>query len=790
MDLEAIINRRPELVLVDELAHTNIEGATHPKRWQDVCELLDAGIDVYTSVNVQHIESCKDTVESFTQVSIHETVPDSILDRAYQIRLIDISPEDLLKRLGAGQVYLGEKAQWAQDHFFKLDRLTALREIALRMTAEKVDQDLQTLSDMQGKTTAWKISGRLLVAVSHSPFSKPLIRSARRMAKGLEVPWVAVHVDVGQMLCTEDRDRLSQNLAFARSLGAEVIVTSDPDMVSAIRRIVVQKNVSHIVLGRPHPSLGSFFKKTLPEQLIRQAPELGIYVLPLEKLLGASKKKPWVWGLGTGPLRHYAQVVFCIAVAAFLSTLLVPLFGYRVVGYLFLMVVMGIGLVAPLGPILLSATLSALIWDFFFIPPFGTLTIQRPEDFVIIIFYFFSAMITGLLTYRIRTREKLLRTQESRTAILFDIVKDIATSLTREACMSQVGGRLGSQLKGHCQFYFLNREDKLSYSHTLEANEEAVLHWVWHHKKMAGWSTDTLAGADALYIPLICHEKLVGVLAYTPTLKSNLLQGEESLLHSVSQQMAVYFEKELLREEAFHNRQLEESEKLYQVLLDCVSHEIKTPLNSIMGLTSALEAQGPSEIVDELNRSASRLTLVVDNLLDMSRLNSGLFALKKEWQDPEDIVRVCLDKNRHFFSTHQIDFQESADTLPLIRVDFMLFEHVLSNVIRNAVIYSPTETAIEIRISIKLGALVFSVADHGPRIPQDSLDKVFQKFYRIPGSSPGGTGLGLALAKSIMEAHGGQIWVENGADHGAIFSMSLPLESQPDMPNEKEGDPL
>ncbi len=782
MDLETILVRQPQLVLVDELAHHNIPGGRHPKRWQDVIELLEAGIDVFTTLNVQHIESRKDAVEDILGINVQETIPDSVLERAYEVRLIDLTPEELLKRLKEGKVYLGEKGKIASQNFFQLDRLTALREIALRLTAEKVDSDLQGLTIFNHKTQSWKVNDRLMVAVSHSPHSRTLIRSARRLAFTLDAPWIAVHVDTGKLLSSAERDHLSSNLAFAKELGAEIMTTVDPDIASALVRIAVQKNVTQLILGRPRWTPWNRYLHTLPDRLMRDAVHLNIHVLPQEKSLGGSRSifKPLF--TTHAPMWTYGIIFLVIGIVSLLNAMLIPFFGYRAVGYVFLLTVLGIGLKASFGPILFSAALSALAWNFFFIPPFHTFQITRAEDAMLIFFYFVAAVITGTLTFKIRTRERLLRIREESAHTLYLIAQAIATSATPQSCMDTVSQLLSTLLKGQCHF-FVDEFKELPIEIKENSKEYAVLKWVLANHRPAGWSTDTLPMASSLYMPLLASSGIVGVMSFRSLSFTALLREESDILSSVTQQMAVYFEREFFRKVSQQTERIKESEKLYQVILDCISHEIKTPLTSIMGVASLLDTQTHNNLTHELLYSSTRLSQIVDNLLDMSRLNSGLFSIKREWQDPLDLIQHCLQHHKQILSTHDV-YLSAPDSLPLLNIDYLLLDHALGNLLRNAAFYSPEGSRITVSILIEGHQIRFVISDEGPGIPNELIPHIFDKFYRIPGSKPGGIGLGLPIAKRISELHNGILEIKNRPEGGSVFSIILPIDIQPKLPQE------
>ena len=799
MDIDAILARRPQLVLVDELAHTNIPGSRHPKRWHDVVELLDAGIDVYTTINVQHFESRKESVESITAIKIRETVPDSILERAYQIILIDITPAELLKRLSDGKVYLGDMAEAAARNFFKEDHLTALREIALRLTAEKVDNELQDMITVRETDTVWKTTERLMVAVSHSPYSEGLIRATRRLAFGMEVPWIGVYVDAGIALSDQDKATLAKNLSLARELGGEVVSTADLDIAHALRRIARQRNVTQLIVGRPtrRRFRDLFHGGTILDRLVRESENFDVHVLRQETKRSTKSKDHSRIEYESG-MSIYGLVVSAVAAIALIDSLLLPYIGYRAVGFIFLLTILAMGMLVSIGPILVAAVMSAFIWDFFFIPPYGTFRISAPEDIAMCGAYLFVAIVTGTLTNRIRKRERMLRLREERTHVLYDIVRTMAAGHSRQEFMSLTAGKLGAILNGECSIVPSNQDGRLE-RQTFPSRdwcridrEWAVAQWAFEHSKQAGWSTDTLPSADGIYIPLRGTMETVGILAYHPIEKVRLVQEEESLLFTVARQLAISLERESLQERSRQAERLAESERLYQTILNSISHEIRTPLTAIMGFTSALRSdqlnantESHRQILGELTDNAERLNNVVTNLLDLSRLNSGMLSLKKDWHDINDLIAVVLSELQNNLSDHPVA-TKTAEPLPLIRIDFNLFKQALINLLSNAATYTRSGTAIEVETIVAENTIILKITDNGPGIPADSLPHLFDKFYRVPGTPSGGTGIGLAIAKAIVEMHGGTIEVANIPKRGACFSIKLPIEKQPELPRESE----
>ena len=799
MDLDAVLERNPKIVVVDELAHTNVHGSRHEKRYQDVLELLDAGIDVYTALNVQHLESRKDSVEAITGIPIRETVPDSILERASLVELVDIAPTELLKRLREGKVYLGEKAAHAENNFFKEDKLTALREIALRMTAERVDQDLQRFISVRQNQSPWQTNERLLVAISHSPYSERLIRATRRLAYNLEAPWIAVHVDTGVKLNDEDQAQLVKNLNLARELKAEVITTTEVEASAAIRRISRQRNVTQVIVGRPSRRWlrDIFYGGSLLDRLVRESAEVDIHVIRQDKV---SEYRPAWWReiykyrTGSPPIQYW--FVFCfIASIVFFSSFIDHLIGYHAVGFIFLLAVLVTGIFASLGPVIFGSVLTALSWNFFFIPPKMTFAISSLDDFLMCVAFLLVSAITGFLTNRIRFHEKLMREREERTNVLYEILQLISNSENKSEFLAKVTVRVGEILKADCGVILKSaagglRFDEVNpYSVPLNEKDQAVARWCYENEKSAGWSTDTLAQARSLFIPLKGQSETVGIFVFQPQKKFRKLDLEqENLLFSIARQLGTAIERHLLTQKIVESQRLEDSENLHQTLLNSISHEMRTPLTAILSAASTLENgelqnKEVREIGKNLLDAGERLNRVIENLLDMSRLNSGILALNLEWHDFNDLLSVTAKKLEKSLLGHHLEIQ-FADEVPLLRIDFRLMEHALSNLILNAALYSPAGTKIEIKLRRQNDKFSILIEDEGPGIPKESIASIFDKFYRVPGSPPGGTGLGLSIVKSIVELHRGHIEVENIEPHGARFRIELPMEAKPEFPTE------
>lgn len=801
LDLDAILARKPKLVIIDELAHSNAAGSRHEKRYQDVLEILDAGIDVYTALNVQHLESRKDSVEAITGISIRETVPDSILERASLVELVDIAPTELLKRLKEGKVYLGDKAERAADHFFKVDRLTALREIALRMTAERVDQELQNMASVRLEPNPWQTNERLLVAVSHSPYSEKLIRATRRLAYNLEAPWIAVHVNTGLTLSDKDQAQLMKNLNLARELKAEVISTTEIDVTSALKRICRTKNVTQVIVGRPTKSwLREIVEGgSLLDRLIQEISDVDVHVIRKDHEINHSPsltEEISHYKSETGPVKYWYTFCFIMAISV-VCFAIEGLIGYRAVGFVFLLAVLIAGMFGSIGAVLFSAALSATTWNFFFIPPRFTFNIQEPDDIILCISFFVVALITGFLANRIRFHERLIREREERTNFLYEILRDIANAQEKSEFITKVAQRVGNLLKADCGVILKSASGELQFDKTnaygvsLSEKETAVVLWSFQNQKQAGWSTDTLSQSKALYIPMKGSTETIGVFVFQPFKRFRKLDLEQrNLLYSITRQLGVSIERHFLTKRLAENQRLKDSEELHQTLLNSISHEMRTPLTVMLGTAAELENDQKAkdftyvkEAAHNLVEAGDRLNRVIENLLDMSRLSSGILSLKLEWHDLSDLIGVVISKNTKNLKKFKI-MTEGLEDMTLVKIDFRLMEHAISNLLLNAATYSPPETQIKMRLIKEKKKLILEIEDEGPGIPQEFTTKIFDKFYRVPGTPTGGTGLGLSIVKSIVEFHNGSVSFQNREPHGSCFRIELPREEGPEIPLE------
>lgn len=790
MDLDAILMRKPRLVLVDELAHTNAPGSRHPKRYQDVIELLEAGIDVYSTVNVQHLESRADLVQQITGIKVQERIPDSVLDLANQIELIDISAQGLLKRMKEGKVYQGDRAVRAEENFFKETHLTALRELALRYTAEQVDQDLQNQMVVQQIQGPWNTQERLLVAVSHSPYAARLIRATRRMAFSLEAPWIALHIESETRLTSEDQSMLLKNLNLARELGAEVVSVKNNNIAESIREISHERNVTQIIMGRPQQDWWSRFKGqgSLLDQLVSRSSDVDVHIIRQKEDTQIRKLK-WMPPVFDTSLASYWYSFCALLGVSFVSGLAAPVIGYRSVGFVFLLSMILIGLVTTLGPVLFSATLSALIWNFFFIPPAMTFAISQPEDVMMCLSYFLVAILSGILADRIRTRDKDLESREKRTRVLYELVREFASAMSVLDVSLAASQSLERIVNGKVKILLTDEDGDLLRKSVndikVDDKDFALALWSFENNRHAGWKTETLSESRCLAIPLKAKERSVGILLFYPRDKGSLTLDQQHILENVSAQTAMALDRLRLQKSAEKSKVLEASENLHQALLNSVSHELRTPLTAIIGSASAMADKNlvfqegvRHQLVEDIMDSSLRLNQVVENLLDMSRLNSGALQLKKEWVDLNDFISGMPTKMGRLTAQHKISVVTFAHPI-YVRVDEKLMEHVLMNLLTNAVRYVPPGSTITLSLEDRNGAVI-SVKDEGPGIPTSHLKKIFEAFYRVPGSATGGVGLGLAIVKALVEAHGGEVYAQNRESlAGAEFLIKLPYEKPP-----------
>jgi len=795
MDLEAILARRPRLVLVDEFAHTNAPGSRHPKRYQDAIELLDAGIDVYTTLNVQHIESRADAVRQITGATVHETVPDSVFGLADQIELVDITPEALRERLSEGKVYMEGRAAAAAENFFKDAHLTALRELALRFVAEQVDKRLRELRSTSALKTVWRSGERLLVAVGPSPSSTQLVRWTRRMAASQGASWMAVSVEPSRPLEKEALRRLEQNLALARELGAEIVVTHDNDVADALVRVALQNNATQIVVGKSQRPrwLDKFSAGNLVDRLLRKGGSIDIYVVPAER----SGEKPATWidwhPLEPSPAREYGEVFGVLSALTVVSWFVVRYAGYPAVGLFYLLAVIGLSLRVGRGPIFVAGLASAVAWDYLFIPPVFTFVIGTLPDRLMFGTFFVAALITGHLASRIRAQERNERMREDRATALFHLTQAIGAARTLDdavfAALRQADAYFGATTAlllddGNGSALMPHYAGSFS----LTEKERGVAEWAWRNRKKAGRFTDTLPSAEGFHVPLLREDTAVGVLVLRLPPEAVLTLAQRDLAESFATQLAQLVEREQLRAAGEREKLLAESEKLHRALLDGVSHELKTPLAvlsaAVENLSTADEAMRAS-LADEIRTAARRLNRLVNNLLDQTRLESGALKPRLDWCDGHDLVNAAIDGVRDSLEGHPFDTDIPKD-LPLFRADAALMEQVIANLLLNSALHTPAGTPIFLAAGVDTAKsrVFFTVADRGPGLPAAMRERLFQKFQRGDAAKAGGLGLGLSIIRGFVTAQGGEVVAGENPGGGAVLTVYLPYKPHGDVPEE------
>ncbi len=793
LDLDAALARKPALLLLDELARSNSEGARHSKRHQDVAELLDAGIDVYATLNVQHIESTSDVAFRITRVKETEILPDAVLERADEVRLVDLPPDELLARLRDGKVYLPDQARGGIEHFFRKGNLIALRELALRLTAERVDAQMQEYRAIHGIASTWSVSERLLVCVSPSPLSAQLIRGARRMASALHADWIAVYVETpaALRLSAKGREQATQNLRLAEQLGAEAVTLSGENAADETIRFARARNVTKVVVGKPtHARFWDRLRPSFLDQLVRASGEIDVSVLSGEERSPAPRVNEVARRFATAPLAFAAAFTSAL-VSTFVSW---SVFGPQQLADVVMIYLLGIVLVAMrfgYGPSLFAAVLSVLCFDYFFIPPIYTFAVRDFRHLVTFSVMFLVAIVISGLTQRVRAQANAARQRELRTASLYALSRELAATKQLEE-IAQIAQKHVLDALGARSWLFLPTADRsevrvadeAAHVNELGEAERAAAAWVWAHERSAGLGTETLPNVENMYLPLAAARGKVAVLAVRPADPERLLAPEaRQHLTALANQIASSIERSELAAEAQWAQLRMETEQMRSSLLSSVSHDLRTPLAVVTGAAStlledAVPAETRRELTETILQEAQRLNRLVRNLLDMTRLEAGALRVNKDWQPLEEVVGSALNRVEEALAGRKVTTNLAHD-LPLVPLDAVLIEQVLVNLLENAVKYTPAGTPIEIEARARPGGVELSVSDRGPGIAAGQEQRIFEKFYRVPGVEGSGFGLGLAICRGIAMAHGGELSAHNRAGGGAEFRMQLPIEGPP-----------
>jgi len=789
MDLDGLLAAKPKLVLVDELAHTNAPGSRHTKRWQDIQELLAAGIDVFTTVNVQHLESLNDQVRGITGVQVRETLPDWVLQEAYELLLIDLPPRELLERLREGKVYVPEQARAAIDAFFTQTNLTALRELAMQTAAAQVDDDLAQGYRQLGQD-APAVRGRLLVGVDGDAQAERLVRHASRVAQRRHLPWSLVHVDNGRVRDEQSRLRLQSAQQLAERLGGEVVLLRAGEVAKTLIQHAAERRASLVLVGQSRPRLRRrLFGGGLASRLLRDARGLEINVLdsdhePHQPRQRSSQSLVWF---------DYALAVVATVLASGLAWAVASVLPLPNISLVFLAAVLLVAVRSSLGPALACAALSFLTYDFLFIPPNFSFSIQREEDVLTLLFFLLMAALTGNLAARQRRQLQALRDTQEETTELLDLSRKLTAATDRQAVVSAAAQHLNgwSDLK----LCLLNRDGqggwKVETGGPLEFSEaeRAAADWAWQHDQPAGAGTGTLPFGRWWWWPLSVEDGPLALLGVCAKEGQTLSGQRRRLLTALSQPLAQALARAQLAEDLEAARLHGETEQLRSALLASVSHDLRTPLTSMRGSIDSLLALGEAipledrrELLEGTRDEAERLDRYIQNLLDMTRLGHGALKLARDWVSPADIVGSSLNRLRAVLAPLQVS-TEVPPELPLLYVHAALIEQALVNVLENAARFSPAHGRVQLRAGVEDNELFFSVSDEGPGIPQEERAKIFDMFYTAARGDRGGqgTGLGLAICQGMVGAHGGRISVADGIEgRGTCITLHLPLQDQPD----------
>jgi two-component system sensor histidine kinase KdpD len=795
-DLDAALRRRPGLLLVDELAHTNAPGSRHPKRWQDVLELLDAGVHVHTTLNVQHLESLNDVVAQITWVRVRETVPDAVLERADEVELVDLPPDALLERLREGKVYLPEQALRAASAFFRKGNLLALRELALRRMAQRVDSDVLAYRREHGIATTWPAAERILVGIGPSASGARLVRAAARMAAGLRAEWVAACVETpGLAIAAEaDRGRVGEHQRLAESLGAEVVTLTGESVAEALLAFARGRDVTRIIIGKPtRPRWRELLRGSLVDEVVRGSGDIDVHVISGVAEPPGSPPPP----RRSSPARHYLSA---FVQAAAISGVAGLLFEHVDRSDIIMLYILGIMLVAVRygrGPAALSAVLSVLAYDFFYVPPYGTFMVHDGKYVLTFAVMLVVSLVISGLTARIRLQAEAARVREARTASLYSLSRELAQMRHKISIATCAARHIGEMFDGRVVILLLDAGGELTPvqgTHaeiTADPRELSVAQWAVEHGP-AGRDSDTLPAAAGLYLPLTAADRTVGVLGIVPTGESRLRDPVgRQLLATFCGQTALALQRVLLAQEAQSADLRARTEELRSSLLSSVSHDLRTPLATITGSASTLLEQDDAlpravrrDLAQAIYEEAARLGRLVANLLDMTRLDSGTLVVHKEWIPIEEPIGAALGRLEALLGPREVKVT-IAPELPLVPLDAVLVEQLLVNLLENAVKYGGPGP-IEIEARRRGERVMIEVADHGPGLPPGGEERIFEKFYQAAqGAAAGGVGLGLAICRAIAAAHDAHIEAADRPGGGAVFRVTFPVGGpQPSMPAE------
>lgn len=810
-DIDAALKRRPVIILVDELAHSNVPGSRHPKRWQDIYELLDAGIDVYTALNVQHLESLNDDIGQISGIRVWETVPDTVFEEADEVELVDLPPDELLLRLKEGKIYLPQQAQDAVNHFFRKGNLIALRELSLRQTANRVDAQMLDYRENNAIRDVWQVSDRILVCIGPNDLAERLVRAGKRLATSLHAEWIVAYVETPQLqrMSATQRDGILRILRLSEQLGAETVTLSAPDMSAALIRFSRERNINKIVIGKPsRRGWRRWILGSVVDVLIAHAHNINIYLLgspqtreriELPSELSLLKKSPLPGLKQRIPAKtkqHYSGY-FWASIVTLLSTAIGSMmFGHLELSNLMMVYLLGVVFVAThfgRGPSILASVLGVGSFDFLFVEPYYSFSVSDSQYLITLLAMLVVAIVISNLMVNVRSQAKVAAHRERRAAALYSMSKELSSIQSEDEAMHIAVRHLYSEFSSPNVILFPNNHgrivfpDKPSIAQSLKGADLSVAQWVFDHNEIAGQGTNTLPGTTAIYFPIHNEGKVLGVLALLPiNLRRVFLPEQQKLLDTFLRQIGQAVAKIRFSEQARTTQLQMEAERLRNSLLSAISHDLRTPLATIIGSASAiaqdkgeLQAQDRLDLGQGIVDEAQRISNLVNNILDMAKLEAGVLELNKQWYPLEEIIGTVLTLLDSLLIDRTVKVK-LPEGIPMILADAVMIEQVLINLLENAVRYTPSSSSLEIIAKIHDSTVEVTVADHGPGIPKGQEELLFEKFYQTRHeTAQSGVGLGLAICRAIVEIHGGKIYARNRNEGGAEFIFTLPLDQIP-----------
>jgi len=797
-DLDAALERRPALILMDELAHSNVAGSRHPKRWQDIVELLDAGIDVYTTVNVQHLETLNDVVSGIAGIRVWETVPDHVFDEADEVVLVDLPPDELLQRLKEGKVYLPQQAERAIRNFFRKGNLIALRELALRRTADRVDEDMLAWRRETSVEAVWQTRDSLLVCIGSGAGAERLVRTGARLSGRLEAPWHAIHVETEESTRHNEtqRQRIVRALELAASLGAETATLALPDPVAATVDYARRNNLSRILVGRDHPRPWRPWYRSIADRVGHAAPDLDVIQIARGDDRREASLTPEL------PTEDWPAYAKAAGICAGTTALAMPLAGVielTNIAMFFLLAVVLVAIRLGRGPAVAAAFLAVGAFDFFFVSPRFSFAVSDVQYLMTFAVMLTVALIIGQLTARYKRQAEVARQRETRARALYGMSRDLSAALMPEQIAEAAEHFLGAEFDAGAALILTDAGDHLlpplfatkAGVGGRPAVDDGVARWAFDHGEAAGLGTDTLPGSPLLYLPLRAPMRTRGVLVVAPR-DPLAVQSPEARrqLDTFAALIAIAVERIHYVDVAQATTVQMESERLRNSLLAAMSHDLRTPLTAVVGLADALRQSSPplSAEQDDLARSmrdeSLRMSSLVGKLLDMARLQAGRVQLNRQWQPLEEVVGSALKTMESALAARQVDIRLDPE-LPLVEFDAVLIERVFANLLENAAKYTPAGSHITIGARTQGEMIEVRIEDDGPGLPRGREEDIFRKFERgEKESATPGVGLGLAICRTIVEAHGGRIWAENAEPHGARLLFTLPRGVPPQIERE------